>query len=402
MNGFNEPCTHCAYNRLANLQGKAYQWEYRSPVLNRDFLATDRIIKWPNGRDVKFELAIDITERKQAERALRDSEEQYRAVFDNAGIGLNVIDGNSRKFTEVNPVLLDMLGYSEDELRQLTPLDITYPEDREITEKYVDSLLEGTLDSFELDKRYIKKDGSITWGHLSVSAIRGSEGNPRALVGMIADITEQRKSQIALKESEETLRRIIDSSPIGIRILQDGKYVYVNPKFVEIVGYDTEDEILGRPVEALYEPGSGERILQRIADREAGNKIPVHYEATALTKNGNPISVEVWGAEIDYLEKRSSLAFVTDVSEAKRLRSQLLQAQKMEAIGLLAGGIAHDFNNLLTVVLGFSDLLLVGKDERDPSYAKLQKINQAAEERSRSRSKRYSPSVERLRSTVAS
>ena len=86
----------------------------------------------------------------------------------------------------------------------------------------------------------------------------------------------------------------------------------------------------------------------------------------------------MWGAEIDYLEKRSSLAFVTDVSEAKRLRSQLLQAQKMEAIGLLAGGIAHDFNNLLTVVLGFSDLLLVGKDERDPSYAKLQKINQAA------------------------
>ena len=65
--------------------------------------------------------------------------------------------------------------------------------------------------------------------------------------------------------------------------------MYVNPKFVEIVGYDTEDEILGRPVEALYEPGSGERILQRIADREAGNKIPVHYEATALTKNGNPI-----------------------------------------------------------------------------------------------------------------
>ena len=106
------------------------------------------------------------------------------------------------------------------------------------------------------------------------------------------------------------------------------------------------------------------------------------------------------GAEIDYLEKRSSLAFVTDVSEAKRLRSQLLQAQKMEAIGLLAGGV-HDFNNLLTVVLGFSDLLLVGKDERDPSYAKLQKINQAAEERTIS-FKEYSPSVERLRSTVAS
>ena len=137
-----------------------------------------------------------------------------------------MIDGNSRKFTEVNPVLLDMLGYSEDELRQLTPLDITYPEDREITEKYVDSLLEGTLDSFELDKRYIKKDGSITWGHLSVSAIRGSEGNPRALVGMIADITEQRKSQIALKESEETLRRIIDSSPIGIG-LPTGRQVRV-------------------------------------------------------------------------------------------------------------------------------------------------------------------------------
>ena len=96
-----------------------------------------------------------------------------------------------------------------------------------------------------------------------------------------------------------------------------------------------------------------------------------------LTKQGKTISLESWGTEIDYMGKKSWLAFVIDVSEAKGLRAQLLQAQKMESIGTLAGGIAHDFNNLLQVVIGYSDLLLYTKKPTDPEYEGLHAIRRA-------------------------
>jgi nitrogen-specific signal transduction histidine kinase/CheY-like chemotaxis protein len=93
-----------------------------------------------------------------------------------------------------------------------------------------------------------------------------------------------------------------------------------------------------------------------------------------VTRTGKFVEVGVWDTEINYVGKRSLVVFVVDVSESKKLRSQLLQAQKMEAVGALAGGIAHDFNNLLTVVLGYSELIISEKDEKDPDYEDLSKI----------------------------
>ncbi len=321
--------------------------------------------------------ALDVTERKQAQQALRESEERYRAVFDNAGIGIDMVDRDG-KVVGVNPALSDMLGYTEEDFRQLTLMDITHPDDREISKRSLDGILSGEVASYRVEKRYIRKDGGVLWGDLSVSAIQDAEGKHTATVGVIADITERKESQVKLKQSEERLRLIIDSSPIGIIIVQEGKYVYVNPRFVEIFGYEKADEILGLPVEAIYVPESKELIVQRVPDSTSGTKTISHYEAVGVSKSGKAIDAGAWVTEIEYLGGEASLAFVMDVTESKRLRSQLLQAQKMESIGTLAGGIAHDFNNLLTVVLGFSELLLIGKDEQDPSYADLQRINHAA------------------------
>jgi len=176
----------------------------------------------------------------------------------------------------------------------------------------------------------------------------------------------------ALEESERRMRLLLESSPIGVRIAQDCKLLYVNPAFLHMFGYDSEDEVIGLHVEDLYTSESKESLL-------SGLRRPSHYEAVAMTKAGNQFSVEIWSSEMTFQGKRSSLAFVIDVSEARKLRAQLLQAQKMEAVGTLAGGIAHDFNNILQVVCGFSEIVLMNKEKGDPEYEDLTKVLSAGQ-----------------------
>jgi two-component system, cell cycle sensor histidine kinase and response regulator CckA len=324
-----------------------------------------------------FAAARNITKQQTAEKALRESEEQYRAVFHNAGIGIKVVNWDGR-INRANPALLSMLGYSEAEFRELTPMDITHPDDRRMTNEYLDAVLGDGPDTLRLQKRYMTKAGSVIWGDVSISAMRDAQGKRITALEVIADITDRTKSQIALQESEIRLRRIIDSSPVGIRITQEGGHVYANRALAAIFGYESPEEILGLPAEALFAADSRELIRQRMADRVEGKTIPRHYEASGITKHGKTVALESWGTEIDYLGKKSWLAFIIDVSEAKSLRAQLLQAQKMEAVGTLAGGIAHDFNNILQVVLGFSEMILMSKEKGDPDYEDLEKILSAA------------------------
>ncbi len=377
VHGGNEPPRFCPHAKLLGDENQ-HSVEIFEPRLGGTYEIRVAPLADQGGHLLgSVHIVRDITARKQMEQELRDSEERYRAVFDNAGIGINVLDP-SGKIEQANPALLNMLGHTEKDLRQLTVMDIIHPDDREIFRQGLEAIAGGEVASCRVEIRHVKKDGSLMWTDLSASTIRDAEGKPRAAVGLIADITEQKKSQIALKESEEKLRLIIDSSPIGISIVQNGKYVYVNPTFAQMFGYETGDEVIGLPKETLYASESKKLVLMKFADGTGGGEPVSHYEAVGLTKTEKRIDVGAWVTQIDYSGKRAFLAFVMDFTESKGLRSQLLQSQKMEAIGTLSGGIAHDFNNILTVVLGFSELLLAGREEGSPDYADLQKVIQAA------------------------
>jgi len=298
---------------------------------------------------------MDITDRKNAEQASKESQELYRAVFNNAGFGIGIV-GKDWRFEEANPILREMFGYTEEELQELSAQDLTHPDDRGDSRQLLEALASEQIDSYRIEKRYVTKSGSIMWGDLSVSAIRDAKGNYRAMLGMIADITEPKRAELELKKSEERLRMIIDSSPIGIRIVLEGRYVYVNPAFVKIFGYARAEDILGLPVEALFAPQHRELVRQGVGSASVGTGR--YYEASGIKKNGQAVEIAAWGILIDYEERPARLGFLVDITESKSLRAQLVQAQKMEAIGTLAGGIAHDFNNLLTVILGYAEFLL--------------------------------------------
>ncbi len=172
-------------------------------------------------------------EIKGAQAALRESEERYRAVFDNAGIGIDLLDRDGR-FMQANDALISMLGYTDREFYQLRFTDITHPDDREISEQWLGKVMRGEISTYRLEKRYIKKDGSTMWGDLSVSAIRNGNGEHIATLGVIADITNRKETEKKLMEEKAISDATIDSLPGTFFVFDDElKFVRWNKKLGE-------------------------------------------------------------------------------------------------------------------------------------------------------------------------
>lgn len=201
------------------------------------------------------------------------------------------------------------------------------------------------------------------------------------LVSYLADvaweITRRKRAEEGLKESEQRYRTLFEESRDGVcSVLRDGEITDANPSFLEMFGY-TREELIGKDIRKLYvDPAGRSNIQEEIEKKGFLKDHAVKYRKKDRTEIDCLITSSVYHGEDGSIAGYRGI--IRDVTDEKRIQRELLQAQKMESIGTLAGGIAHDFNNLLTVVLGFSELLLIGKDERDPSYADLQRINRAA------------------------
>ena len=177
---------------------------------------------------------IQIAEERQAAAdALRKSEELYRTVFNNASVGIDLVDSQG-KFLEVNDTLSKFLGYSPQELRKLSILDVTHPDDVSESGETHEAMVQGKIGSYRFEKRYLQKGGAVLWADTAVSTIRDADGEYRAAIGVIIDITER-------KESEEALLRLataVEQAAETIEITDtQGTIVYVNPSFERTTGY---------------------------------------------------------------------------------------------------------------------------------------------------------------------
>ena len=178
-------------------------------------------------------------------------------------------------------------------------------------------------------------------------------------------------------QAEEAFQALVNGAPLGIFILQDGKFKMVNSGFVKSIGY-SEEELVGRSSLALVAPEYREEVRQNAIKMLRGEDHPP-YEFPTLTKSGKTIWVMEKVAAIVYQGQRAALGYFLDISERKSLESQFLQAQKMEAVGRLAGGVAHDFNNMLGVILGYSDIMQLDLHKEDPLTHNLAEIKKAAQ-----------------------
>ncbi|WP_181357565.1 PAS domain-containing sensor histidine kinase [Stenomitos frigidus] len=195
---------------------------------------------------INQQLRNEIAEHKQTEAALRKSKERFCCIFDNAPIAISLADAHTYHIVETNYAHRALLGYSSDELAKMTHVDITHPDDVGNNLEQIKQLLDGAIPQFQIEKRFVKKNGDWIWATLTVSIIRDPDGRTYSL-GMIEDITDRKQAEEALLENQQLLQLVIDSVPTAIfwkdRAL---RYLGCNHRFAIDAGLATPKDIIGK------------------------------------------------------------------------------------------------------------------------------------------------------------
>ena len=275
-------------------------------------------------------------ESKRVGVALRQSEEQFKNVFEHSETGMVIVELDGR-FRAVNQAFAEMVGYSPAELERMRFTDMTHQEDRERCLSEIRLLVEGKKNPLQLEKRYVRKNGRLMWGAVVGSAIRDPQGMPLYLVGQVQDITDRKRTEAALQESELKFRTLVEQSLVGVYIIQDNRFVYVNKRAAEIYGY-TPEEVLAMPTAMeVVLPEDLPVVQEHYRKRFSGETNTAHYTFRGRHKTGALIIVEVFGVLIDYGGKPTLIGTILDITEQKRaeealhtLSARLLQLQDDE------------------------------------------------------------------------
>ncbi len=227
----------------------------------------------------------DITARKQAEEEIRQSKELFQTMFEQAPMGIALVDSLSGKILEVNDKFVSITNRNKTEIAEIDWMSITHPDDLQEDLKYMEQLISGEIQGFRMDKRYIRPDNSYVWIRMTIAPIRVKNREQPRHLKMIEDITERRNFEDKLR----ILSCAVDQSPVSILITDlQGNIEYVNPKFTQITGYSSEDVI-----------GQNPRILK------SGHTLPEEYHhlwETIFSKN-------VWQGEFQNLRKNKEVYY---------------------------------------------------------------------------------------------
>jgi two-component system, cell cycle sensor histidine kinase and response regulator CckA len=305
---------------------------------------------------------------------LRQSEKRFRTVFEAAPLGIAIADPDGY-FIETNNEFHRLLGYGPQEVKKLTFVDITHPDDRQETIRLSLEARSSAMNAYETGKRYLKKNGDYLWAIVRATAIRDDQGKLQYWLGIIEDITERKRATEALKESERRYRNILESIKEGyFEVDLKGNFTFFNDQVCRISGY-SRAELIEMNNRQYTSPETARRmyaVFNQIYRTGRAANVTNHE---IICKDGTIKRLEVSASLIcdrdaEPIGFRGILRDVTyrkvEEKERKRLESQVQHAQKMEAIGTLAGGIAHDFNNLLMGFQGNISLMTMDLEDDHP------------------------------------
>ncbi|MEA3437388.1 MAG: PAS domain S-box protein, partial [Thermodesulfobacteriota bacterium] len=317
-------------------------------------------------------IARNITDRRLAEDALRKNEKKYRSIFENAVEGFFQSTPEGR-FTSVNPTFARMLGYASPEelISKITDISEQYylnPEDRLRYEHLLKK--DGSVEHFEF--KALRKDGSQIWVSNSTRAIYDSNGKIVLYEGNVNNITLRKQAEEALQESETKYRSMMEAMKDPIYICSSDYHVeYMNPSMIRSLGRDATGDKCFKAIHNLDE------ICPWCMHSKIYKNECFEYDIVSPRNNRH---YQITNSAI--IHKDGSISKMTvfrDTTDFTKMKEELQQAQKMEAIGTLAGGIAHDFNNLLTTIIGNAQLALMDISKDDSLRKQIEEIKKAGQ-----------------------
>jgi PAS domain S-box-containing protein len=341
-----------------------------------------RLVRDERGRPLYMQgVLIDVTESREAQVRERAAETRYRRLVETLPLVTYVEDARTGRTLFVSPQLEELLGYPSERWLEEDGffLTILHPDDRaELEHARQRPLPERSTRTFRL----VDSNGDVRTLQSERVLVRDDDGEPLHVQGFWLDITEQAAFEKALRESEARFRGLYESSPHGVDIVDGEGYVLqANDALARMLGWDAS-ELIGRRFADFTHPEDAAEDLALFEELLAGERDSYRIEKRYLRPDGSVVWVDLTAFGVRDGEGRVEFAIglVVDITGRKELEQQLVQAQKMEAVGRLAGGIAHDFNNLLTAIRGYTTLAAQRVARLDAAaHAHLREVETATE-----------------------
>jgi len=295
----------------------------------------------------------------RVERRLQASEAQVRATWDSAAVGTALLSAHGQ-VERLNPAMERLLDYPSAAWAGTSFGYFTHKDDAAAERAHFDQLMAGQVDDYQIEQRFRRRDGALIWGRVTMSAVKDEDGRPTAALMMIEDITSRRQAEDALRASEEKLRGLFQSVPVGLfQTTPAGAIVAANPALVTMLGYDAPEPLRQLNIADLFaDPGMRGAVRESLATHRP--EIP-NTQTLLERRDGRFITAVIGARAVRDAAGviRSYEGNVLDLSDRQVLEAQLYHAQKQEALGRLVSGVVHDFSNLLTAIGGSTELALL-------------------------------------------
>lgn len=265
----------------------------------------------------------DSTYVLSAIRDISQSEERYRAIFEQVAIGVTHTNSDGR-ILNVNPKFCEISGYSKEEALALDIRSLMYPDDIAKSLEACANILAGKRSVYEADMRLIRKDGTEAWTHVTTSLVRSADGRPVHFISVVQDISLTKRAEEEQRESEGRFRAMIEQSISGTCIIDaEQRFLYVNPRLTDILGYESSEFIIGRPVLDFIAPENRALVAGKMRERMSGETQSARYSFEAIRKDGSRITLGAHGTVGWYGGKRVVISTVQDVTELRRAETEI-------------------------------------------------------------------------------
>ncbi|MBK7212827.1 MAG: PAS domain S-box protein [Bacteroidales bacterium] len=309
-----------------------FKWEHRDLIL--------KLSVRPDSIDTLqhvFVSFVDITDRKKAEAALTESEELFRTAFENATVGVCMVNMEGH-FLNVNSALCNLWGYSKEELLQMSFNDIALEEDKPIGFNSLRQLISGEINQANFEKRYLHKDGSVIWASVSTGLVHSTVRRDDYFVSYLEDITERKESEITIRKNAELYMTLTENMRDVVWIIEPEsmRFRYLSPSAKKMVGFSAE-EIMSLPINAMFPSQYGEKLvndlMKIVNDCDEGLESPGTFHTQIIKqpcKGGKFIWAEVtaYGYRNEETGKLELHGAHRDITERKNAEAQLMKSEE--------------------------------------------------------------------------